>query len=660
MRRSSFLLAALLAGAPLLAAAQAPRITPSGDPSVKNDTIYRLAVNPADYPDDDYIYLLDDGVIRFETDGRGSRTYRQVIQIFTQDGAEAWGEQSFSYSGGSERLTVNWIRVVKPTGEVVSAQPAHEQESLAPVAFDAPVYSDQKVRRVTLSGVAPGTLVDWSYTVERTKPLVPGDYYTGWRVTTGLLTRRSRLIVDVPASVTPRIKEENVRFQRRVVESKGRRVYTWATADVQKIESEPFAASPNTLYVGIDVSAPITWPQVASWYAGVSHDRYQLSPDLEAKLPDLVKGAKTLDDSLRRLHRWVAQDFRYVSLSLGIGGYVPRLPAQVLEARYGDCKDKATLFIALARRMGLTAYPVLLSSSGGADSSLPTVQQFDHMIAAVDRPGGAAEKPNRLYLDLTSELTPYGELPPAEQGSFALVVHDDGTGEQVILPEVSPSANRAEVRVEGQLSPDGLLTGRYTETKLGAMQYGLRRAYSRPFTQEELGRVTQALADGLFPGASGDSLRVFDGRDLTATPSVSIRVRNAPAVSTSGGARILTLPSSMPNFVSLGLAAQLDQRRPRRFPIDVGDVIGPVETVAELRITLPEGWRAHLPASLTETSAFGSYTAEYKQEGRELRVTRRMRGWKGVEPPERVDALIAWLRAISKDDAKFIILEPGK
>src|SRR6266511_2719209 len=267
MRR--FVLAVLFAFIARPAMSQAPRITPSGDPSVRNDTIYKLAVNPADHADDDYVYLLDDGVLRFEADGRSSRTYRQVIQILNQDGAEAWGEQSFSYSSGSEKLTVNWIRVLKPTGEVISAQPAHEQESLAPVAFDAPVYADQKVRRVTLSGVAPGTLVDWSYTVERIKPLVPGDYYTGWRVTTGRLTRRSRLIVDVPAAVTPRIKEENVRFQRRTVEAKGRRVYTWATADVQKIESEPFAASPNTLYVSIDVSAPLTWPQVARWYAGL-------------------------------------------------------------------------------------------------------------------------------------------------------------------------------------------------------------------------------------------------------------------------------------------------------------------------------------------------------------------------------------------------------
>src|SRR5260221_543997 len=247
MRRVPTLLPllALLVAGPLVA--QAPRITPAGDPSVRNDTLYQLAVNPADYADDDYVYLLDDGVIRFEGDGRSSRTYRQIVQVLTQDGAETWGEHSFSYSSGSERLTVNWIRVVKPSGEVVSAQPAHEQESLAPVALEAPVYSDEKVRRVTLSGVAPGTLVDWSYTIERIKPLVPGDYYTGWRVTTGRLTRRSRLIIDVPASVTPRIKEENVRFRRSTVEVKGRRVYTSGTADVQKIESELFAASPDAL-----------------------------------------------------------------------------------------------------------------------------------------------------------------------------------------------------------------------------------------------------------------------------------------------------------------------------------------------------------------------------------------------------------------------------
>jgi hypothetical protein len=282
MRRIMFAILFAVLASPLLA--QAPHITTAGDPSVRNDTIYRLAVNPADYPDDDYIYLLDDGVIRFEADGRGSRTYRQVVQVLNQDGAEAWGEQSYSYSSGSEKLTVNWVRVLKPNGEVISAKPAHEQESLAPVAFDAPVYSDQKVRRLTLSGVAPGTLVDWSYTVERLKPLVPGDYYSGWRITTGLLTRRSRLLIDVPASVTPRIHEQNVHFKRDEVQAHGRHVYTWATKDVQKLEGEPFAAVPNTLSVHIDIAAPITWAELARWYANLSAGRYAVSPGLATQL----------------------------------------------------------------------------------------------------------------------------------------------------------------------------------------------------------------------------------------------------------------------------------------------------------------------------------------------------------------------------------------
>jgi hypothetical protein len=475
-------------------------------------------------------------------------------------------------------------------------------------------------------------------------------------VTTGLLTRRSRLMVDVPASVTPRIQEHNVRFKRDEVQARGRRVYTWATKDVQKMEGEPFAASPNSLSVHIDVVAPITWGHLAKWYAGLSSGRYAVNPALAAELTEHVKDARGLEDSLRAVHRWVSQDFRYVSLSLGIGGYLPRLPSEVLESRYGDCKDKATLFIALARRMGVNAYPVLLSSRGTADSTLPSMEQFDHMIAAVDRP---AANGGRLYLDLTSELTPYGELPPAEEGSFALVVHDDGSFESVTLPERPATANRSDTRIQGDLDAEGRFSGRYLETKTGSLQYDMRSAYARAFSKDELSRLTQALANGVFAGASGDSLSLFDGRDLQAKPALAVTVRDAPVLSGSGNTRIFTLPEALPNYASVGLVSSLERRKPRRYPIDIGDIIGPVEIFSELRMTLPPGWKAELPAGVSEKSKFGSYSAEYVQDGRELRVTRHMLGAKGTAPPEDIDALITWLRAISKDDAKFIVLHPG-
>src|SRR5512135_3774238 len=114
------LLCALLAPA---ARAQAPVVRGGADPSVRNDTIYALAAPPGAYPDEPFVYLLDDGVVRLEADGRGTRTFRQVVQVLTQQAAERFGEQVFSYSSSREKLTINWLRVVRPDGSVVSDRP---------------------------------------------------------------------------------------------------------------------------------------------------------------------------------------------------------------------------------------------------------------------------------------------------------------------------------------------------------------------------------------------------------------------------------------------------------------------------------------------------------------------------------------------------------
>ena len=115
MRRTTIAAAFLIAAT--AAAAQAPKITPAGDPSVRDDTIYKLLVNPKDYADQRYVYLLDDGVVRFEADGSGARTYRQVLQILTPEAVGGWGEQSFS-------ATRRTARSSRSTGCACSARTA--------------------------------------------------------------------------------------------------------------------------------------------------------------------------------------------------------------------------------------------------------------------------------------------------------------------------------------------------------------------------------------------------------------------------------------------------------------------------------------------------------------------------------------------------------
>jgi transglutaminase-like putative cysteine protease len=633
--------------------AQAPVITPAGDPSVRNDTIYQLAVNPAEHPAETVVLLLDDGVVRYEANGTGVKTYRQVTQILSPDAVSDYAEHEFSYAPGHQRLTVNWIRVVRPDGRVVSDAPTQVQEADVPATLGDPVYTDAKVRRFSLSGVAPGTIVDWSYTVEEKRPFLPGDFSASWSVHTGRLTRRSRYVVDLPASMRPHLLERNLTFRRQETVARGRRTYVWATQDVPRVNAEEFMADSNGVFMSIDLAAPLQWEDIGRWYAGLARERYALDGTVLQQLPAVLAGTRSADDTLRAVQRWVAQDIRYVSIALGLGGYQPRTPAQVVATGYGDCKDKATLFIAVVNRLGFQAYPVLLNSGGRVERALPSIGQFDHAIAAVERPTG------RLYVDLTADLVPYGELPASDQGQFALVVHQDGTSEQVIIPEAPPSANLNETRIIGALTADGYLNAFYEERGLGIRQYSLRSLFLGPIDSTHRADFARSIATKLYPGAEADSLQIFDGRDLTADPRVALRIVNGLAArrTGSGSTVILTLP--FPSMRSMADAATaLESKGLRRFPIDAAKVVGPIVGASEVRLTLPAGWSVQLPPAVTVTGKWGSYTARYNQEGATLTVSRRLEGARGVHPPEALADLAAWLRAIGKDDVPYLVIEP--
>lgn len=106
-------------------------------------------------------------------------------------------------------------------------------------------------------------------------------------------------------------------------------------------------------------------------------------------------------------------------------------------------------------------------------------------------------------------------------------------------------------------------------------------------------------------------------------------------------------------------AAQVEAQSPRRFPIDAEAVLGPTERETIIRITLPEGWKAELPAGVHARSAFGEFRSTYAQEGRDLVVTRRLAGARGVEPASAVGDLAGWFRAMAREDTRFIVLRPA-
>ncbi len=619
---------------------------------VRDDSIYALRVDPAQYQGEDEVILLDEASVRIEADGRSSYTGRQVAQMLTTKGVENWGELTFWYIAGRQRVEIHRIRVIGPDGTVLHDGPAHQQEVTPPAESGDPVFTDRRGIQVTLAGLAPGTLVDYSYTLETVKPALPGDFLFFWRVNLDSPVRRSRFTLDTPQDMTPRLRVRNLGGTAADSVIDGRRVRRWSVAEVPAITWQSYAGTPNAVTASIRVGTTESWRAVGAWYDSLARDRYQLTTEIVAAHARELKGARTLDDSLRATYRWVAQDFRYVSLSLGDGSYQPRLPRDVFESRFGDCKDKTTLFVSLARHMGVTAYPVLVSSDGFVDSLQPSIKQFDHVIAAVEHAG------KTRYFDVTAELTPFGDLPGVLQGEVGLAIPAKGA-RVVVLPAAPADSSRHDEAIVGAFGRDGRFTGRVTISASGTEQDRLREELDGLPDQsaEDRDATLRKHATALYTTAAVDSQHYSNGRDLTAPAQVTVWFTAAHVIGQMGTKYYFNLP--IDKFSNPENLTRLEAEGPRRFPIDIARVNSPSVYRSSLQVELPEGWSAELPKNVSVKGPFGYYRAEYSQAGRILRVSREMGGLRGLLPPDSLAALRAWLRAVAEDRAGMIVLDRG-
>lgn len=80
--------------------------------------------------------------------------------------------------------------------------------------------------------------------------------------------------------------------------------------------------------------------------------------------------------------RLVQDEVRYLSLSMGEGGYVPMSADDVWRYRYGDCKGKTVLLLALLHGLGIEAEAAMASinNGDGMPDRLPLVSWFDHVL----------------------------------------------------------------------------------------------------------------------------------------------------------------------------------------------------------------------------------------------------------------------------------------
>jgi transglutaminase-like putative cysteine protease len=642
MRQALAAIAMACAALPYIARPQAPTAA---------DSIYRLAADSTAYPHQPTVLLLDNGMIRVAPDGRVTRTFRQVVQILRQDAVSEYREIEFSYNPDRDTFRTNWIRVLGPDGRAISTTPAHAQESDVAVPTASPVHQRQRIVRYSLVGVAPGTMVDYSTTFDSKAPYRPGDFLESWVVAAGRPVRRSRFILDVPETFHARIVEHHLTFARHESVRGHHTVYDWTAAELPWWKDERFRPplDSNDLVMSVDVASSAAWSDIGTWYADVARDPARATSTLRDSVRRVVAHATTRDDSIRAVHRWVAQDVRSVSVPLGVGGYQPRAPDTVLSTGVGDSNDKVTLFVAALSILGVQADPALIDADGTTERALPAIKAFNHLIAALPTAQGYQ------FVDPTAEFTPFGQLPHDDAGKFVLVVHPDGQTDERMTPDEAVDANRTETYTSGSIDTTGIFTGWFDVRGYGLSEQTLRTMLQvRPDSAQTVALIGRLITT-FFTSARADSLRAFDGKDLSAWATVSARISNGRAIQRAGASEIMPIGDHSGEWAAL--ADELQSQVPRLQAIDAGAIVGAVGEKAEFSALLPEGWHAQLPRDVVAESVFGSYKATYRQHGRLLDITHRLIPGHGIVGKEHLQELIDWCRTIATDRVPFITID---
>ena len=129
-----------------------------------------------------------------------------------------------------------------------------------------------------------------------------------------------------------------------------------------------------------------------------------------------------------------------------MGGYQPHDAEEVLEKRYGDCKDMVVLICALAARADIRVLPVMISThqNGLPDTSLPSPLQFNHLIAYAPDIDSAG-----IWLDATEKNCRFGHVALVRPGGLCRGSDRKGRDRIAAHPALAPVGEWIAYGLEG-------------------------------------------------------------------------------------------------------------------------------------------------------------------------------------------------------------------
>lgn len=580
---------------------------------------------------------------RFEADGKSQRELTIRVRVQSEPAVKQFGLLVYPYMGSFEKLEVVYVRVRKPDGTVIETPATDVQDLDSEVSRAAPMYTDQKEKHIAVKSLGVRDLLEFKLRWTVQTPLAPGYFwFTDSFVKQGICLDEE-IELNVPRDLNTKIVAPTEVVTR---EEGNRRIYVMRASHLKEEKKDKDSSEWGRDFYGaalpdVQLSSFASWAAVGDWFRKIQQSRAEATPAIRAKAEELTAGAKGEEEKIRAIYGFVATRIRYIGVDLGMGRYTPHAAEDVLNNRYGDCKDKHTLFAALLGAAGIKAYPALISTEYKIDGAVPIPGIFNHVITAVPQAEG-----HYLFLDTTPEVAPYGMLIQGLRGRLALTIPAEGDARLVRTPADPPFAIVEKYQMDATIQANGTLDGKASWEDRGDSEVILRGLY-RNTPQNQWEELAQQFVGRLGFGGTVSEVTASQPEDTKEPFKVSYSYHRVKYSDWED--RRITLP-----FPPFFLPELPEKEKTLKEPLPLGS---PQEIAYGASLKLPANVTPQIPGDVTRNTAFGTYTAKYSFADGVVRGSRRLVLTAREIPEADRGAWSSFVKAVQDDEQKWILLE---
>ena len=394
------------------------------------------------------VILLKERIMTVEEGGVYSITTHVIGKILNEQAASDYGVEQFHFNSFYQDIHLDFARTIAKDGNVVNVSEDALQIKTLPGAEN---FIDNKVLTFSIPALEKDSVFEWQDTWKTKVPVIPQQWFENFIFNyrhTGKTVRidpvyRSRFILKVPEHEVFIYQMTNAEVSPVIEKGEDVITYIWEFNNLEALPIEEGMPETDEIIPSLYVSSLQSWNEIDKWASGLLLPKIEVTPEIVEKVYEITKGAETDEEKIESIFYFIEKDIRYVQAHLSRGGYTPHAVDETLENKYGDCKDQVVLFLSMLKATGITAYPALINSgpSGTINKEIPTMHDFNHVIAYIPREGGD------LWLDPTPSVTKFPFLFFFNQDRWAFVVDGKG-GKFLKTPSSKADQNLGSQSVE--------------------------------------------------------------------------------------------------------------------------------------------------------------------------------------------------------------------